>query len=88
MEEDILNYSPTVMFRGTPCTIKGSIHRKFRSGGWIYNFLIGCKVKRQGTIDLRKKLLILNTEQLSLMKNPVQLIWIFSKKRRHLTKVF
>ena len=23
MEEDILNYSPTVMFRGTPCTIKG-----------------------------------------------------------------
>ena len=22
MEEDILKYSPTVMFRGTPCTFK------------------------------------------------------------------
>ena len=22
MEEDILNYSPTVMFRGTPCTLR------------------------------------------------------------------
>ena len=22
MEEDILNYSPTVMFRGTPCMLK------------------------------------------------------------------
>ena len=24
MEKDILNYSPTVMFRGTPCTLKQS----------------------------------------------------------------
>ena len=24
MEEDILNYSPTVMFRGTPCIIENN----------------------------------------------------------------
>ena len=24
MEEDILNYSPTVMFRGTPCALKNN----------------------------------------------------------------
>jgi len=27
MEEDILNHSPTVMFRGTPCTLQYNIPR-------------------------------------------------------------
>ena len=26
MEEDILNYLPTVMFRGTPCIYKTRLH--------------------------------------------------------------
>ena len=31
MEEDIQNYSPTVMFRGTPCMLHGrSLHFKKR----------------------------------------------------------
>ena len=28
MEEDILNYSPTVMFRGTPCISARNIYEK------------------------------------------------------------
>ena len=30
MEEDILNYSPTVMFRGTPCNSKPKSQHVFR----------------------------------------------------------
>ena len=33
MEEDILNFSPTVMFRGTPCTLK--LHTVITRKLWI-----------------------------------------------------
>ena len=43
MEEDILKYSPTVMFRGTPCIIKLLIYCKYINGvfakkkWWVHN---------------------------------------------------
>jgi len=37
MEEDILNYSPTVMFRGTPFISRSIIQHKVPSSGQIFN---------------------------------------------------
>ena len=33
MKEDILNYSPTVMFRGTPCNLHGNVRHPWSVKG-------------------------------------------------------
>ena len=83
MENDILNYIHQLScFVGLPVQSNDLFHRKLRSGGWIYNFLIGCKVKRQGTIDLRKKLLILN----SLNEKPCTINLNFLEEKKTFNK--
>ena len=58
MEEDILNYLPTVMFRGTPCTLWYCLGRK----EWVYQE-IREKSFRSDFLTLKAFLIVVSTWQ-------------------------
>ena len=59
MEEDILNYSPTVMFRGTPCTSRSELF--IRESLWILQLLENCTDQSLFNLLMQIKALICNS---------------------------